>query len=369
MSYHGWAKRRANSAVGLSARGCNFRVLATATAKKENNCIRPATDLCSKVERSPQVLCEAELPPSLLDLPRPPRRLYLTGALPQKPMIAIVGTRKATPEAEDFTRALAQQVVAHGFAVASGGAAGIDTAAHEGALAGSGQTLVVAPAGWNEAYPEVNRNLFRQVVSQGGGYLSIVEPNECALRHNFFARNAVLVALSKATVVVQAPFRSGARNSAHVARSIGRPLFVVPSAPWVEIGAGCVLELRLGAQPLGSLRDLLSSLADSGVHGSRDPLQLELRFDTSKTRKPRHSRQICEKSRETVPANNPKLQADGLFDLSPVIAALEAGCNTLDSVCLRSGWNTPKVQSALLRLTLAGCIRMNSAGRIEFVSI
>jgi len=266
--------------------------------------------------------------------------LYLTGAIPVRPMVAIVGTRHPTPEAAEFARILARDIVGHGFAVASGGAAGIDTAAHQGALAAGGATLVVAPAGWNEPYPQSNRDLFKEVVSKGGGYLSLVEPNQRVLMHQFFARNAVLVAMCKATVVVQAPLRSGARNSAHVARSIGRMLFVVPSAPWVERGAGCVLELRLGARPIGCLGDLLSSLSAQDVHGSRDPLQLELPLKEHRS--------------------------DG--ELAPMVKAITDGSATLDSLCLRLGWNTPKVQSALLHLTMSGRIRMTSAGRIEIIS-
>jgi DNA protecting protein DprA len=283
-------------------------------------------------------------------------------------MIAVVGTRRPTVEAEHFARTLAQQLVAHGFAVISGGAAGIDTAAHEGALSGAGSTLVVAPAGWYEPYPESNRNLFRQIVNRGGGYISLVEPDQRALTPNFFARNAVLVALSRATVVIQAPLRSGARNSAHVARKIGRLLFVVPSAPWVETGAGCTVELRLGARPLGTLADLLTGLSEHGVHGSRDPLQLELPLSGPACGKRSRKRQVTEKSRNSVPATDFPHSWGGLSELSPVTQALELGCDTLDSICLRSGWNAPQVQSALLRLTLAGCIRISSAGRIEVLT-
>jgi len=323
-------------------------------------CPRP---IGSDVEVFPEILTDAGLPDSLMDLPRPPRRLYLNGTIPKIPMIAIVGTRHPTPEAEDFARSLAQQVAEHGFGVSSGGAAGIDTAAHEGALAAAGQTLVVAPAGWDESYPEANRELFRKIVARGGGYLSVVAPDQRALMHNFFARNAVLVALSKATVVVQAPVRSGARNSAHVARRIGRMLFAVPSAPWVDRGAGCILELRLGARPLGCLGDLLAGLSELGVHGSRDPLQLELPLGSPSVRKVRSCPQ-----RDSIPVTSPLEWVEAFADLLPVIEALADGCSTLDSVCIRSGWNTPKVQSALLRLTLGGCIRMTSAGRIEIVT-
>ncbi len=367
VNYHGLKKLRvhAHEYVGFVPAG--VVIFSSAFVEKASNTL----GLCpirSEVETSPQILCESELPSSLADLPRPPRRLYLNGALPNKPMIAIVGTRRPTVEAEDFARTLAQQLVGHGFAVASGGAEGIDTAAHRGALAAAGQTLVVAPAGWNEPYPQSNRELFREVVDRGGGYVSIVGPDQRALVPNFLGRNAVLVALATATVMVQAPLKSGARNSAHVARSIGRLLFVVPSAPWVEPGAGCVLELRLGARPLGCLRDLLAGLSETGVHGRGDPLQLKLALHSQTDTKPRQTHQICEKSDHAEPQTNSAKTLSCYPELAPVTDALAHGCNTLDSICLRSGWNTPKVQAALLRLTLTGCIRITSAGRIEIVT-
>ena len=312
----------------------------------------------------PQIIRGSQIPYGMSDLPRPPQQIYLTGSIPVPAMVAIVGTRQPTPEAMKYAEDLAKGIVGQGFAVASGGAAGIDSAAHRGALAAGGQTLVVAPAGWNNPFPENNRQLFERIVAEGGGYLSLVEPDTRPLRPNFFARNAALVALARATVVVQAPVRSGARNAAYVARKLGRLLYVVPSAPWVENGAGCILELRLGARPLGALGDLLAGLAEIGGHGSRDPLQLELPIPRTiaKARQP-----------VNVGSDFPLMKANKLdvnqdTELASVMAARSKGCRSLDSVCQNSGLSTPKVQSALLHLTLIGCIRMTSAGQIELVN-
>jgi len=333
-------------------------------ARKKRKLGRRHRRLSVPVANDPQILRDAQIPIGVSDLAQPPTTLYLHGSLPTQPMVAIVGTRRPTPEAAHFTETLARELVGHGFAVVSGGAAGIDTSAHRGALEASGQTLVVAPAGWLEPYPECNSELFREVVSKGGGYLSLVEPNTRAMLSQYFARNAVLVALAKATVVVQAPLRSGSRNSAHVARALGRLLFVVPSAPWVECGAGCIVELRLGARPLGCLADLLAGLSEVGVHGSRYPLQLELPLSKGVGR----VRARTSTRHSSLLSKTPYLNEEAQADLAPVVAAITAGCNTLDSICLTSGWNTPKVQSALLRLTLSGRIRMTSAGRIEVVT-
>ena len=333
-------------------------------ARKVGNWTTSLADRGFKVANIPQDLPVSQFPKSLQDLPRPPTKLYLTGSLPSKPMIAIVGTRRPTPEAERFAQILAQDIVGHGYAVASGGAAGIDTAAHRGALNASGQTLVVAPAGWHEPYPDFNRELFGEIVELGGGYLSLVEPDKRATMPQFFGRNAVLVALALATVVVQAPLRSGSRNSAHVARKLGRLLYVVPSAPWVEPGAGCVVELRLGARPLGCLGDLLAGLSELGAQGNQDPLQLELPLPKVRGKAPSDPKR-WESNFDTAA----RLDLERDTDLAPVVVAISEGCCTLDSICIRLGWNAPNVQSALLRLTLSGHIRMTSAGRIDIISI
>ena len=94
-------------------------------------------------------------------------------------------------------------------------------------------------------------------MAAGGGYLSRFARGVPARQHRFLDRNALLVALCHALVVVEAPLRSGARNAAAWARRLGRPCFVVPSPPWNERGRGCIAELRLGALPLAAPDEVL----------------------------------------------------------------------------------------------------------------
>ena len=206
------------------------------------------------------------MPARLLDLADPPERLYLHGELPRGPAVAIVGTRKATRPARRFARQLAAELSSAGVTILSGGALGIDSEAHRGALHAGGPTVVVAPAGFERPYPPENAPLFESILAAGGAYLSARAPTEAADLGTFFPRNAVLVALAHALVVVEAPVRSGARNAAQCARRLGRPLLVVPSAPWNLRGRGCIVELRLGARVLGSSRDVLGALAEQRLH-------------------------------------------------------------------------------------------------------
>lgn len=214
----------------------------------------------------PVQLRGASLPASLMDLPDPVAKLHLWGRLPPRPRIAVVGTRCPSESARAFTYQLVTLLSEAGVSVISGGARGIDTAAHEACLTGSAPTLVVGPSGMSQPYPKENQALFQQVVAQGGGYLSAHDDDVVVRRHHFFRRNALLVALSEATVVVQAPLRSGARNAAGWARRLARALFVVPQAPWQPKGLGNLAELELGARLLREPSQVLEFLASRNAH-------------------------------------------------------------------------------------------------------
>src|SRR6187402_2823101 len=266
------------------------------------------------------------LPRRLSDLEAPPARLYLRGELPRGPAVAVVGTREPSAEGLAFTRNFAAELAAAGVAGLSGGAKGIDTAAHEGALDAGGVTVVVTPAGFDRPYPAENAELFARVVSAGGAYLSLYPDEAPADRGRFFARNACLVALAHAVVVTQAPYISGAANAAKWARRLGRPLFVVPHSPWVAAGKGALRELRRGAIPLDRAKEVLTLLAASGHHALPVPAaaaQGEL-WPTSVS---------CEED--------------------PVLRAVKEGACHADEISERTGLSLAVVQQRILTLALS----------------
>lgn len=148
----------------------------------------------------------------------------------------------------------------------SGGAKGIDTAAHRGALGVAGKTVVVAPSSFDRPFPEENAELYDRVLASGGGYVTDCPPGTAATRAHFFPRNQYLVALCHAVVIVEAPVRSGARNAAKQARRLGRPLLVVPGSPWSPASRGCILELQRGARLVASAREVLRVLEHRNLH-------------------------------------------------------------------------------------------------------
>ncbi len=287
------------------------------------------------------------MPGRLSDLAAPPEQLFLRGELPRVPGVAIVGTRTPSREALDYAFSLARQVTEAGFAVLSGGAKGIDTAAHRGALAGGGPTVVVAPAGFDRPYPAQNAELFREVVEKGGAYLSLVEANVPANQGIFFTRNAYLVALAHLVVVAESPLRSGARNAAAHARRLNRTLFAVPFAPWHGNGRGCLAELQRGARCLMGVKDLLKELAVQNLHGvllsppatpSAPPNQQTLNF--SETSSPEGER-------------------------SALLEAVASGAGSADEICLLIGVGAGRVSELILTLRLEGVLVTDPCGRLQ----
>jgi DNA processing protein len=198
--------------------------------------------------------------PRLLDdLPDPPSQIRVAGQLPPlEDAVAIVGTRYADEDALAFARALATELAVAGRVVISGGAWGIDAAAHRGALDVGGQTVVVLPTGLDRAYPARHRPLYEQIAAGHGALVTELPDGQAPFRSTFLARNRLIAALGACTLVVQAPARSGALSTAAVAAKLERPVFSVPYAPWEVRGEGCLQLLVGGARVCTSARDILS---------------------------------------------------------------------------------------------------------------
>jgi DNA processing protein len=162
------------------------------------------------------------------------------------PAVAIVGSRSAIPEALEFTRDLSKRLAKVGALVISGGALGIDTAAHEGAME-AGATWCVAPNGIRHPYPSENSELFERIAaSERSRMIWPFADNQRKDEETPKERNRILVGLARVVVVVQARFNSGSRNAAAHARRMARPLFFVPAAPWMTGFVGSMLELSEG---------------------------------------------------------------------------------------------------------------------------
>jgi DNA processing protein len=140
--------------------------------------------------------------------------------------VAVIGTRRPSDDGTNAARAVAEALVEHGFAVVSGLAAGIDTAAHTAALATGGRTVAVIGTGLEHAYPPENAALQRRIAEEGA-VISQFWPEASPTRQSFPQRNAVMSGIALANVIVEAGPRSGARTQARLALAHGRPIVLI----------------------------------------------------------------------------------------------------------------------------------------------
>jgi DNA processing protein len=152
--------------------------------------------------------------------------------------VAIVGARAATEYGEWVARNLAAQLAQRRFVVVSGGAHGIDAAAHRGALSVRGDTVLVSAGGLDRAYPPGNATLFERVADDGL-LVSESPPGADPKRRRFLTRNRLIAALGTGTLVVEAAMRSGATNTARHCTNLGRPLMAIPGPVTSPASAGC----------------------------------------------------------------------------------------------------------------------------------
>lgn len=164
-------------------------------------------------------------PPSLAGLPDRPERIWVRGVLPpleDGQAVAVVGARAASGRALELAREVAAGLVQRGMVVVSGGALGVDGAAHEAALAAGGHTVVVLGTGIDVIYPARHRRLFEDVAARGGAILTQFPPGDGAQPWHFPKRNRIIAALSTSCVVIEAGEASGALITAREARGLGR---------------------------------------------------------------------------------------------------------------------------------------------------
>lgn len=255
---------------------------------------------------------------------QPPLRVFLWGELPEGPTVAIVGTRTPSPGGAEAARKLARELAERGIVVVSGGALGIDSEAHQGALEAGGKTIVFAPAWLPRAYPKENEQLFLRVLEAGGGYVCLAQEKTTARPAQFFRRNEALVAYSRFVVVGECGYKSGTQNTVKHARRLKRPLGVLPSRFGEEGGIGSNALMNEGAEAVLSTDWLLRRLGWARTRPSRDRPQ------------------------------------------DPVTMALLLGARTVDEVCETTGLEAPLVQHRILLLTLEGRVAEDERGLLRY---
>jgi DNA processing protein len=217
--------------------------------------------------------CHDVYPDGLRALPNPPAVLHVAGGLScflkllRGPPVAVVGTRRPSTYGLDMGRALGRALAASGLTVLSGMAHGIDSAAHEGALAADAGTIAVLPGSAERAHPASRRSLHRRILA-GGSAVSELPPGSRVWRWMFPARNRLIAGLAAMTVVIEARERSGALITAGWAGELSRAVGAVPGRVTSPQAAGPHLLLQDGAHLITGAQDVLDVLYGPGVRNA-----------------------------------------------------------------------------------------------------
>ena len=203
-------------------------------------------------------------PRMLRDAPGAPLALYVKGDVEalNKPMIAMIGTRRATSYGRDLANRLSYDLCKAGWGIVSGLALGIDGEAHRGALEADGVTVGVIGSGLDRFYPEENRELAREMVRKGGAVVSEFPFGRPPDRDTFPIRNHVVAALARGVVAVEAPERSGTLITTGIAADLGRTVMAVPARVDNRMSSGCLKLIREGAILVRNADDILEALSE-----------------------------------------------------------------------------------------------------------
>ena len=201
-------------------------------------------------------------PDHLRNIQMPPALLFYRGDLDclMGKCVAVVGSRKASPQGVEVTRKICRELSQAGVTVISGFAMGIDTAAHEGCLEGGSPTAAVLSTGIDVDYPIENTDLKERIVQTGGVLLSEYPPGFRANKFVFQARNRIISGLGKALLMMESRIQSGSTLTVHHALDQGREVFAYPGIPGTEWAEGAHQLLREGANYFTSAQDILEDM-------------------------------------------------------------------------------------------------------------
>ena len=222
-------------------------------------------DLAGELKRISDFGChvliqsDENYPASLREIYDPPLVLYVKGGLTAKDKnaVAMVGSRSTTHYGIETARKLAYQLAYVGVTVVSGGARGIDTAAHQGAMAAKGRTVCVLGTGVNIVFPPENKDLFGRI-AENGAVITQFPFNRNGDRQSFAIRNRIVAGMTLGTVVVEADLHSGALITSNFATEYGRQVFAVPGRIDSPRSKGCHDLIKKGAKLCEGAEDILS---------------------------------------------------------------------------------------------------------------
>ncbi len=293
--------------------------------------VKAELDRLSREEYRVITLTDPDYPRLLREIPDPPPFLYVSGQLDSSALkIAVVGSRNATRYGLTTTKNLCADLASLGITIVSGMARGIDTAAHQGAMAGGGKTIAVLGSGLQRIYPAENTKLFHRI-SENGAVVSefalLTEPEG----HNFPLRNRIISGMSLGTVVVEATKKSGSLITARLAAEQNREVFAVPGSIQSFKSTGTHTLIKQGAKLVEHAQDIVEELTPILEHNK------------------------C--STNTSPDETDINLASLNVDESQVYRALEPYPVHIDKLARKIAMEPGKLSSILLKLELKGMIQ------------
>ena len=302
------------------------------------------------------LLSDEDFPLMLTEGITPPPVLFLRGntALLQRPAVAVVGSRHATPQALRIARDFGEAISEQEIAVVSGMAAGIDAAAHQGALAGAGGTIAVWGTGIDRIYPPANKNLAYQIAERGL-IVSEFPLDTRPLAGNFPRRNRIIAALAQAVLVVEAAPESGSLITARLAAEMGREVMAVPGSIDNPHSKGCHKLIKEGAKLVECLDDILQECPQLLQKAPVSSYSIYKETDESSAKGATEPLQTAERPSETMDESGKDelLAAMGYDPVHP------------DSLAQSLGLPAADVYARLLELELDGQIAAMTGGRYQ----
>lgn len=302
---------------------------------------------------------DEKYPQRLREIYNPPCVLYVDGELPDIDSlvtIAVVGTRKASEYAVKATHLMSRGIAECGAVVVSGGALGVDTFAHKGALAAGGKTIAVLGCGLGTSYLNENKPL-RDEIKKNGALVTAYPPFTRASRTTFPMRNRIISGLSLGVLVVEAGVKSGSLITANFANEQGRDVFAVPASVLSQDFAGTNKLIDDGAMVATSPSHIISVYAQKfdTVDLSKARTMAQLMADDKdksanvKPREDKLSFENLEKGREKRLDRQNKARSLN-SDMKAVYDALTEQYQHIDSIIDKTGMAPSKVSSALIQL-------------------
>lgn len=305
-------------------------------------------DRAEKVGAEIIVLSDPRYPQNLLNIYDYPPFLYVRGSLlPDEIGIALVGSRLSSVYGRFTTQNLARELAMKGITIVSGLARGIDSAAHQGALAAKGRTIAVLGTGIDMVYPPENEDLAAAIV-KNGALVTEFPPGTPPNAPNFPARNRIISGISAGVVVVEAGAKSGSLITARIAAEQGRSVFAVPGEIGTAGSKGTNHLIKEGATLIEGVDDILEELSpqiaayQSREKGDAAPAEPEIRPASD------------DEKESALPLPPEKTLSD---EEKALFSLLSAGSLDMDALLEKSGMPAGVAQGALLTLELGGLIK------------